>query len=176
MSVLKSLVCFFFILNISCNEKQIEIDYCKMLERDQSFVNNDKSNIEEFNSDKAKRAVLINQNFELLIKKTKQSGFPNIQNNQTLKDSCLERAVTITMIHKSQIDPDQFYGKSMVKLFKNELEKGNLDNEILKKSCLITAMTTDLCENLRPRMKSALALWKLDKELLGKAKFISCDE
>lgn len=175
MSTMKSLIWLLLIVVFSCNEEKIEIDYCEMLERDQSFVNNDKSNMEQFNSDKLKRTILINENFELLIKKTKQSGFPNIQNNQMSRDSCLERAVLITMIHKSQLDPDQFYGKSMTSLFESELEKGTLDSEILEKSCLITAATIDLCEHLRPRIKSALELWKLDEKLIEKAKFINCD-
>ena len=146
-----------------------------MIKLDQSYVNTDKSNLSKFKSDKEKRSKLIKKNFELLIKKTKQTGFPNVFLGQPNKDSCMNGAVTMTMIHTAQTSPDKFYGNTIAELFKIELVNGNLDKELLKRSSIVTAMTIELCDNLKPRIEKTLELWDLDKDIFKQAEFINCE-
>jgi len=160
---------------LSCQNEAITLDYCKMIKDDQSYVNTDKSNMSQFISDKEKRSKLIKQNFNLLIKKTKQTGFPNLNIHQMNIDTCKNRAVTMTMIHASQTNPKQFYDKKLAKLFKKEIENGKLDKEILRKSSIITARTIELCSDYKSEIEKALELWDIDPQIFAQAKFIDCD-
>ena len=158
---------------LSCNEQTIDLDYCKMIAEDQSFVNTDKSDMETFNADKASRKKLIEKNFDLLVQKTRQSGFPMIQDESM--ESCKSRAVTMTMLHGAQTLPELFFSEPYVALFKAEMDKGNLERKILLIASTLTARTVELCDGQQPEIEAALALWELDVSLFAEAKFMHCD-
>jgi hypothetical protein len=144
---------------ISCNEKPIKLDYCDMISEDQTYVNNDKSDIIKYNADKSKRHEIFKKNFDLIMQKTKVDGFPKTSfNSYQRKDSCKFLAVEMTMIHIAQSNPQMFYSKKYVDIFKSELDKGNIEKRLLKQSSNVTAKTIDLCEEFRPNIEYALKI------------------
>lgn len=159
----------------SCQEEPIKLDYCQMIAEDQSFVNPDKSDMDQFNADRAKRRVLIINNFELLMRKTKQTGLPYVSIGGDSSQTCKHRAVTMTMLHAAQSIPEKFFGKKYAAIFQQEVEKGNLEPELLKISSLLTANTINLCEQLKPEIKAALKLWGLDPAIFANATFVECE-
>ena len=165
----------FFSSLISCNEKSIDLDYCKMLSDDQSNVNWDKSNMMKFDDDKIKRNKKIINNFKLLIDESKINGFPRVNLDFSSPDSCKNRAVTMTMIHIAQINPNLFFGDKYSKLFKTEIDKGNLDKELLRRSSIVCFRTEEICEFLKPKIEIALNLWDIHSSILKHAKFVKCE-
>ena len=106
-----SIIGFFLLGLIACKEDPIKLDYCKMISEDQSYVNTDKSDMVKFKADKAERHKIFVNNFELIMRKTKQEGFPYVSLNNYQKDSCKYSAVTMTMIHTAQSNPNVFFSK-----------------------------------------------------------------
>lgn len=166
---------FFVVGIIACKEDKITLDYCKMISEDQSYVNNDKSDMTRFNTDKAERRKIFKKNFDLIIQKTKQAGFPYVSLSNYQNDSCKYWAVSMTMVHTAQTSPDVFFSKKHADLFKSEMDKGNIEKELLERSSIITAKTIDLCDELKPKIEYALNEWQLDSDIFNKAKFITCD-
>ena len=158
----------------SCNEKVAVLDYCKILTDDQLDVNWDKSDMAKFEADKIKRSNRITNNFELLIRETKENGFPVVSLNFADDENCKSRAVTMTMIHIAQINPKLFFSGYYSKLFKLEIDKGNLDKELLKRSCIIAFKTEEICENLKSNIEDAINLWKLELSIMRDTKFVKC--
>lgn len=178
MSISKTEILFYWALLMSllaCQAKPVHLDYCQMIQDDQSYVNQDKSDMEKFESDKAKRAVLFAKNFDMLMAKTVADGFPRIHENGVTDDSCMKRAVQATMIHTAQSDPELFFGSYVATLFNKEIGKGNLDREVLRRSSIITARTIDLCKSLKPQIEIALRLWSLDPSIFQSARFVDCN-
>ena len=159
---------------ISCNEAPIKLDYCKMISEDQSYVNTDKSDMLKFRADKVERHKIFKKNFDLIIQKTKQEGFPFISLNNYQKDSCKYWAVSMTMIHTAQSNPKVFFSKKYVDLFKLEMDKGNIEKKLLEKSSIITARTIDLCPELKPKVEYATKKWEIDSDIFEEANFIRC--
>lgn len=145
----------------SCNRKVIDPPYCEMYKTDQSHVNTDKSNIVQFNTDRNKRISLIEKNFDILIEYSKRFGFPKIEPNLVVTDSCKYWAVTMTMIHTAQINPELFFSKKMVAFFNKELERGNLQRSLLKQCIEITHLTTTPTEDLTSTIDRASLEWGL---------------
>ena len=169
-----SILGFFLIALIACNEEPIKLDYCKMISEDQSYVNNDKSDMVKFKVDKAERHKIFKKNFDLIMQKTKQEGFPYISLNNYQKDSCKERAILMTMIHTAQSNPNIFFSKKYADLFKREIDKGNIEKELLERSSIITAKTIDLCDELKPNIEYATKKWGIDLHIFNEANFIAC--
>ena len=157
-----------------CQRKPYELDYCKMLKDDQSFVNQDKSDMAKFESDRAKRAELLAMNFDLLLAKTYLDGFPTIHKIITTTDTCKRQAVQITMIHAAQSNPKLFFSEGVVSIFQKELKKGNLDVDVLRKAVIISARTKEFCSALKPKINAALDAWELSQSLFQEARFVEC--
>lgn len=75
---------------IGCKEASSnEIDFCKMLELDQSYLPNEEITIDEATSNSQKREEIFKANFRQLIEYSQQNGFPDIGSLQTTGlDSC----------------------------------------------------------------------------------------
>jgi|GEM_PF-1387940 len=164
-----------FMLWASVGISSKKLDYCQMLADDQSYVNNDKSDIEKYNSDRAKRSELLERNFELLIGEIRANGFPDISITGNQIDSCKNRAITITMIHAAQGKPEVFFGMENARLFQKELSNGNLDREVLRRATIIAVRTNDFCENLKPMISKSCELWGLDFSIFDQSSFVACD-
>jgi hypothetical protein len=160
---------------LSCNNEPISLNYCKMIEEDQSFVNTDKTDMNQFNLDKIERHKLFKKNFELLMMKTKQDGFPKVSLNNFKQDSCKYFAITMTMIHTAQSNPNVFFSEKYANLFKREMDKGNIEKKLLTQSATITAKTIDLCKDIKPDIKFAVELWGIDFSIFNEANFIDCN-
>lgn len=165
---------FVFSFLFGCKENVKDLDYCFIHETDQSFVNTDKSDMVKFQEDKLKRAALIKQNFKDLIHYAEASGFPFVTTNMAMLDSCKYRAVTMTMIHAAQIQPEVFFSQKNIKLFKKELAKGNIRPELLKASIIALVKVYDICSTLKSRIEYALNEWEFKNSLIKDAKFINC--
>lgn len=135
---------FFVILAYGCHRgSPSELPYCSMNSRDQSFVNNNKKDIEKYNKDREKRLRLIEENYEMLMGYARRNGFPYIDFSTQESDSCKFWAVTMTMLHAAQGIPS-FYSEKSIRFFKKEMDKGNITKQLLEQ-CLIVAdrTTTD---------------------------------
>jgi len=88
-----------------------DLDYCLIHKTDQRFVNTDKSNMEQFQKDKSKRAALMKQNFKDLISYAELHEFPYVEPNTSVLDSCKYWAVTMTMIHAAQVELESLFSK-----------------------------------------------------------------
>ena len=169
------IVAFFITGIIACKEEPIALDYCKMISEDQSYVNTDKSNMVKFKADKVERHKIFKKNFELIMKKTDQDGFPYISLNNYPQDSCKYWAVSMTMIHTAQSNPQNFFSKKYVDLIKQEMDKGNIEKKLLKQSSEITARTIELCTKLKPKIEYALNRWELESTIFNEANFVKCN-
>jgi len=159
-----------------CRENVKDLDYCFIHETDQSFVNTDKSDMVQFQEDKLKRASLIKKNFKDLIYYSESYEFPFVEPNTSVLDSCKYWAVTMTMIHAAQVQPEEFFSEKNVKLFKKELEKGNIRIELLEQSVIIMVKTKDISKTLEPKIKNALNEWGLESDLINDANFIDSQQ
>jgi hypothetical protein len=85
--------------------KTAELDYCRMLELDQSHVNSDTTNMVKFEADRTKRIELIKDNFKELIEYSKNNRFPEMGKlDASGVDSCRNWAVFITCFHIGQLE------------------------------------------------------------------------
>lgn len=169
-----SIIGILTILIMSCKNEPIKLDYCKMIAEDQTFVNTDKSDMEQFDSDKLKRREIFKKNFNLIMEKTRQDGFPFVSIENYQNDSCKYWAVSMTMIHTAQSNPELFFSKKYANIFKSELDKGNIERRLLEQSSIITSKTIELCEELQSEIKYATNLWGIDYSIFNDAKFIKC--
>lgn len=175
MKVLKMVMVAIYLSGlIACSEGPIPLDYCKMISEDQLHVNNDKSDSLKYQADRAERYETFEKNFELIMQKTRQDGFPYVSLNNYTEDSCKYWAVSMTMIHTAQSNPGKFFSKKYADLFKNEMEKGNLERELLERSSIITAKTMDLCDELKPDIEYAVKTWGIRSNIFDEANFINC--
>ncbi len=106
--------------------------------------------------------------------KTRQDGFPFVSIENYQRDSCKYWAVSMTMIHTAQSNPEVFFSKKYTEIFKSELDKGNIERKLLEQSCIITAKTNELCEELQSNIKYATDLWEIEYSIFDEAKFIKC--
>ncbi len=173
---IKLLIIGFYLTGfIACKEEPINLDYCKMISEDQSHVNTDKSDMVKFNADKAERQNKFKKNFELIMQKTEQEGFPFVSLNNYPQDSCKYWAVSMTLIHTAQSRPNLFFSKKYADIFKSEVDKGNIERRLLEQSSIITAKTMELCDHLKPEIKYALKLWGIKSDIFDEANFIKCN-
>lgn len=150
----------FFLIHCGL-KKSIKLDYCKMLEEDQSHVNNDKSNMEQYRKDSNLRDAIFYKNFQSIIELTLEEGFPDV--NMT-KDSCLNSAVYMTMIHTAQSNPKLFFSNEIVALFKEELKNESLDKQLLNTSTLMGYLSNETEEEIKLMIDVAIKTWNIDRE------------
>lgn len=159
---------------LGCHQND-KIDYCKMLERDQSFVNRDTTDMIRLEADRAMRHELIKNNFRQLIEYSRQNGFPEMGKlNVSGLDSCRNWAVFMTIFHIGQIEPNLFFEDETVSLIKNEIENGNL-----KSSSIFTSLREgfnghEFCESRRDEIYSALDSWDIPIDELPSIRFKKC--
>lgn len=160
-SIKCSLVLFLLVF-FACGKKIVDLPYCEMHEHDQSYVNTDKSDLQKYENDRSNRLKLIENNFELLINYSKRNGFPFVEPNLSVLDSCKYWAVTMTMLHTAQTRPEHFFSKKMSIFFKKEIDKGFLPKDLLEKCLILTTKTTTLSKDEQLDLASAAKLWSID--------------
>jgi hypothetical protein len=143
----------------ACMKQPTELSYCEMHETDQSFVNNDKTDMERYEADREKRLQLIKANFESLVTYSMREGFPLVHPEDAVLDSCKYWAVTMTMIHTAQAQPDLFFSPEMSSFFKKEMNKGNIRRELLEQCLIIAFRTNSLSEANTAHVSTAAESW-----------------
>lgn len=161
---------------ISCKDSSPkEIDFCRMLELDQSYTDSDSINKEKFNLNKKKRHKLIKDNFNQLIQYSKQSGFPEMGSLQTTGlDSCRNWAVMITLFHIGQIQPKLFFENGTKQLFEKEISEGRLKSGSLFPPLREGFRSHDFCIDNKESILAALESWQLNLDDLPDIKFVNC--
>lgn len=165
----------FILILLGCSSDPAPLDYCLMIEADQSFVNNDRSNLAQFEADRAKREALIEANFDGLLEVVNRSGFPILTDKDKEENTCRYRAITMTMIHTAQLFPERFFGPFCTAIFTTEMKEDRLDQALLERASIITARTMDICTDWKPQIQQALFQWGLDLALLEEMSFVECE-
>lgn len=142
-------------------KKPIKLDYCKMLEEDQSYVNTDKSNMEKHRADANLRDAIFYKNFKSIIELTIEEEFPDVD---TKKDSCLNMAVFLTMVHTAQSNPTLFFSDEIIALFKEEMKNGSLDKEMLINWIVMGYLSNETDEKIKLNIDAAIKKLDIDRE------------
>lgn len=138
---------------ISCNQPKVDIDYCSMLEEDQSYLSSEELD---------QRKKVFVENLETIVKEINENGFPDINPiGKPPKDSCKYWAINGTLIHISQTRPDLFYNEDHVSLFETEIKKGNLDPQVLYPAIKMGS-SREFCSDMKSQIFGAIDRWTLD--------------
>lgn len=161
-------------LIVGCHSK--ELDYCKMLELDQSHINTDTTDMAKVEIDRKKRKELIKNNFKELIDYAKYNRFPEMGKlNVSGIDSCRNWAVFITCFHIGQIEPQLFFEDETIKVLTKEIENGNLNSSSLFTSFREGFRNHEFCESKKDIIQSTLEKWEIEVEKLPAIKYKDCN-
>jgi len=156
------------------NETNLKLDYCEMLELDQSFVENDGSE-KQIKSNHAKRKKGFKENFERIIQYSKYNGFPEMGSLQTSGvDSCRNWVVMITLFHVGQTQPKLFFENETKQLLEKEIMEGRLESGSLFPPLREGFKNHEFCLTRQDQIHNALIAWNLKIEDLPKIKFVDC--
>lgn len=160
-------------LIIGCQSK--ELDYCKMLELDQSNVTVDTSDEVKMEADRTKRKELIKNNFKQLIDYAKHNRFPEMgELDVSGIDSCRNWAVFITCFHIGQIEPQLFFEDETIEVLTKEINKGNLKGSSLFTSFREGFRSHEFCDTQKEVIQNTLKKWGIKIDELPKIRYRSC--
>ncbi len=160
----------------SCSpNKPLAMDYCEMLQRDQSFVDREETDPAKRERNHLKRQQLFIENYEQIIQCTKREGFPKVRFAHLPQDSCKYWAVTMTLIHTAQTKPEIFFGDESISLFNQQIKKGNLEPEVLAPAFRVSFTTNEFCDDLEESIRKAIKIWGMESYLNKEPKFKKCD-
>lgn len=174
---MKNLVILFspilILILIGCNN---ELDYCQMLADDQSYVSKSTDSKEQRSANREKRHQLIKANFKQLIAHAESEGFPKIGSlNTSGLDSCRNWAVTMTLFHIGQIDPQLFFEDHTIDILSKEIKSGNLSNKSLVPPLREGFDNHRFCLNNKNSIREAVESWDLKLDDLPEMQFVECD-
>jgi hypothetical protein len=155
--------------------KPIELDFCSMLVTDQSHLNDGVTDPDKWKENNSLRKKSFEENFQQILELTKQQGFPNVSFEELPKDSCKYWAVTATLIHMAQTKPEVFFSEEITTLFKEEMNKGNLDSEDLTPAYRISFTSNEFCQKLEASINQAIQTLGMEPHLNGSPTFKKCD-
>ena len=166
-----------FMINLTAckTNKAVELDYCKMLTKDQSHLNEVVIDPNKRKENTSLRNKGFEENFQQILVLTKQQGFPNVSFEELPKDSCKYWAVTATLIHMAQTKPEVFFSEEITSLFKAEITKGNLDSEDLMPAYRISFTSNEFCQKLEASINQAIQTLGMEPHLNGSPSFKKCD-
>lgn len=168
-------ILFLSLLTNSRCAKYTPPDYCAIIESDQSNLHSEEKTEEENQISLKKRKETFLNNFDLIIKETVRNGFPNVLEEDKVRDSCKYWAIYATMIHISQTRPDIFYSEEMMNLFSKEINENRMDNSILYTAVKIGSLSKT-CDTLKNQVHKSVIAWKIDTTLLDRFKYVQCEE
>lgn len=166
-----------FILLKNCTPiKSKELDYCKMLERDQSYVSFDTTaSKERILSANNKREQIFKENFNLIIQHSKINGFPEMGSLKTSGiDSCRNWVVFITLFHIGQSQPELFFEVETRQIIEKEIKEGRLESGALFAPLREGFLNFEFCKNQKDDIYEALDHWGLKATQLPTIKFTDC--
>jgi hypothetical protein len=166
------MILFILVTVINCNVNR-NVDFCKILETDQSNLYSPEVSDEENKLAHSRRKQIFLQNFDILLLGFEKDKIPKIDEKNYLNDTCQHSAILATFIHISQTRPDLFYTEANIKLFKDQIESKRLDSEILYTAIKIGSHNKT-CDKLSVQIEKAIRIWGLDERLYKGFKFIKC--
>jgi hypothetical protein len=156
-----------FILIFSClacaPSNHISPDFCKILNADQSYINNDKSD-KYYSIDRKKRHAIYQNNFKEIMHYIEHSGFPSIHLNKSNVDSCKYNAITLTFIHVAQSKISTFFKPKTKKILLNNLASNVQLKQVLTKSILVAINTNSIDCSDMVELESFVNLFQLGSE------------
>jgi hypothetical protein len=161
---MRNLLVLLIFISLNSTAQDSSIDFCKMLKADQSNLGIGL----DFNSDSAvaersKRYHTFETNFSILIQSTRDKGFPNIQNHPD--DTCVDDLAIMTLVHIAQSNPRLIFNDTIINLFTNELDKGNLREQLLYAMIIGYTKFGHPLEKDRLIVESAIKSWKLENKI-----------
>jgi hypothetical protein len=176
---MKNVLLLFISLIISftacTSNKSVEWDFCNMLTKDQSHLNDGVTDADKRKENTSLRNKGFEENFLQILELSKQQGFPNVSFEDLPKDSCKYWAVTATLIHMAQTKPEVFFSEEITLLFKEEMNKGNLDSDDLTPAFRMSFATNEFCQNLEASINHAIQTLGMKPHLYGSPIFKKCD-
>jgi len=147
---------------IGCKtDKTKELDYCQILERDQSHVDHTETDTSIIAENRRIRRQYFSENFNQIIEHIKQNGFPRISRETMDQDSCKFHAIQITLIHTIQTRPEVFFSDEIISLFEKEIKNGNMQPEDLLSSFRVGFQMNNFCKDLKENIERAIHVWKI---------------
>lgn len=176
MRVLLVFALFIFaFINLKCNlgknNNCIALDYCKILDDDQKYVNWDKTS-KTYYSDKKKRHSIFKRNFYLILNFAKNCDLPELKLENALSGNCEYTAVDMTLIHIAQSDIKLFFKKGNKKILKDQLTKGRLPKEMLTIAIYTMLYTTEIDAKNIKNLKEFIFEFELENEIFQEEKLI----
>ncbi|MCB9311011.1 MAG: hypothetical protein H6567_13215 [Lewinellaceae bacterium] len=160
-------------LLMGCQSK--ELDYCKMLELDQSHVCMDTTDMIKFQAERTIRHELIKNNFKELIEYADKNRFPEMGKLDVSGiDSCRNWAVFITCFHIGQIEPQLFFEEKTIEVLTREIEKGNLESSSLFTSFREGFRNHEFCKSQEEIIQSTLEKWEININELPEVRYKKC--
>ena len=176
MKQLQLILVLLLTFTLACkNEKPIELDYCDMLSKDQSYVNKETTDTAVIERNRRLRHQIFVENYTQIVRLTKQSGFPNFDFEALPQDSCKNWALTATLIHMAQAKPEIFFSTENIALLSSEIDKGNLDSSDLFVAFKVSFVTNQFCEELRENINMAITKWRIKDLENTEANYKSCE-
>ncbi len=163
-----------FLIGCSTNEPLV-LDYCAMLERDQTTPDKNETDTLLRRQILDQRRQSFVENFELLLAETKQNGFPFLDQETQQSDSCKYWAVTATLIHMGQAHPHKIFTREVIDLFANEMNEGRVTSGTLFPAFSVSFVTKEFCDTLENKINLALDNWKIDRDKLRTPRFKKCE-
>lgn len=158
---------------VGCQKK--ELDFCQMLELDQSHVNYDRSDTIKMKNDRKIRKELIKNNFKDLIEYAKYNSFPEMgEFDVTGVDSCRNWAVFLTCFHIGQTAPHLYFEEETIEVLTREIEKGNLEGSSLFTSFREGFRSHEFCESQKDLIQNTLASWEINIDELPEIRYKKC--
>lgn len=149
-----------------------KIDYCKILQTDQSNLYSPNLTSEENERNLLRRKQIFITNFDILIKEIESNGFP-IGRFEIKNDTCTRDAILATFIHISQTKPELFYSNKIVNILSKELTENRLSSDFLYTPVKIGSHNI-ICDSLKYKIEKAIKLWKVDNSLIDNFRFKKC--
>lgn len=151
--------------NLGNNNNCISLDYCKILDDDQKYVNWYKTS-KTYYSDKKKRHSIFVSNFYTIINYAKYCDLPELKLENALSDNCEYRAVDMTFTHIAQTDISILFMKKNKTIIKDQIRKGKLPKQILSSAFFTMLYTNEIDINNIKKLKSFIFEFGLENEII----------
>ena len=165
------IVLIFLLQTTQVHSQKIAIDTTLLINQMCEMYNNDQSN---YDNNTIRTAIFI-ENFNWLIKTTKEIGFPNYNLGRTSEErKCIGNFTSATLTHISQTNPHLLINIDIINLIKREINNGNINKQyFIDNLNYWYSGSVKLCSNDIKKYEYALKAWGM--EMIPKTKFKKCN-
>jgi len=161
---------------VSCKDvKDQPIDYCQMLEHDQSYTSTGTEDSLVRESNRQKRIQLFEANYETILREIESNHFPDLSIKTTTQDSCRFWAITMTFIHMAQTRPEVLFSEKSRKMMAQEILEGHLQPEDIVPAFRVTFGHKEFCSDLRESIEQAILAWKVGDMINAEPTYVACN-